>query len=67
LRRPTTYAYAAGKWTTAVAAIVRADGFKAALTEHPGAVESLATPYALPRRRISRGAGLAVFAALATP
>jgi peptidoglycan/xylan/chitin deacetylase (PgdA/CDA1 family) len=67
LRRPTTYAYAAGKWNAAVVAIVRADGFKAALTEKPGAVETLATPYALPRRRIDRSAGLASFAALATP
>ena len=67
LRRPTTYAYAAGKWNAAVVAIVRADGFKAALTELPGAVETMAAPYTLPRRRIDRGAGLASFAALATP
>jgi peptidoglycan/xylan/chitin deacetylase (PgdA/CDA1 family) len=67
LRRPTTYAYAAGKWNDAVIAIVRADGFKAALTERPGAVLTFDDPYALPRRRIDRGIGLDGFAQLATP
>jgi peptidoglycan/xylan/chitin deacetylase (PgdA/CDA1 family) len=65
--RPTTYAYAAGRYNAASVAIVRAAGLKAALTEHPGVVHSLAAPYALPRRRVARGAGLAAFAALATP
>ena len=67
LRRPTTYAYAAGKWNAAVISIVRADGFKAALTERPGAVVNFADPYALPRRRVARGIGLEGFARLATP
>ena len=67
LRRPTTYAYAAGKWNDAVIAIVRADGFKAALTERPGAVVNFTDPYALPRRRIGRDIDLEGFAHLATP
>jgi len=67
LRRPTTYAYAAGKWNAAVAAVVREDGFKAALTERPGAVLTLAEPYALPRRRIGHDTDLGGFAQLATP
>jgi peptidoglycan/xylan/chitin deacetylase (PgdA/CDA1 family) len=67
LHRPTTYAYAAGKWNDAVIAIVRADGFKAALNERPGAVLSLEDPYALPRRRIGHGIDLEGFAHLATP
>jgi peptidoglycan/xylan/chitin deacetylase (PgdA/CDA1 family) len=65
--RPTTYAYAAGRYDATTLALVRADGFKAALTEHPGVVRSLAAPYELPRRRIARGASLASFAALAVP
>ena len=67
LRRPTTYAYAAGKWNVTTLSIVRAYGLKAALTERPGTVASLASPYALPRRRVDRDDGLATFAALATP
>ena len=67
LARPTTYAYAAGRWNAATPAIVRAAGLRLALTERPGVVRSLASPYTLPRRRIARGVGLAGFAALATP
>jgi peptidoglycan/xylan/chitin deacetylase (PgdA/CDA1 family) len=67
LPRPTTYAYAAGRWNATTLAIVKAAGLKAALTEHPGTVTSLASPYTLPRRRVDREAGLASFAALATP
>jgi peptidoglycan/xylan/chitin deacetylase (PgdA/CDA1 family) len=67
LARPTTYAYAAGRWNASTPGIVRAAGFRLALTERPGVVRSLESPYALPRRRIARGAGLAAFAALATP
>ena len=66
-RRPTTYAYAAGKWNATTLALMRLSGMKAALTERPGAVTSLTAPYTLPRRRIDRDAGLASFAALATP
>jgi peptidoglycan/xylan/chitin deacetylase (PgdA/CDA1 family) len=67
LVRPTTYAYAAGRWNASTLAILRAAGLKAALTERPGIVSSLASPFTLPRRRIARDADLASFAALATP
>jgi peptidoglycan/xylan/chitin deacetylase (PgdA/CDA1 family) len=65
--RPTTYAYPAGRWNATTLALMRQMGMKAALTERPGVVTSLASPYTLPRRRIDRSAGLASFAALATP
>ena len=67
LARPTTYAYAAGRWNASTLVLMRAAGMKAALTERPGVVTSLARPYTLPRRRVARSAGLASFAALATP
>lgn len=67
LARPTTYAYAAGRWNASIANLMRDLGMKAALTERPGAVTSLRDPYTLPRRRIDRSAGIASFAALATP
>jgi len=67
LARPTTYAYPAGRWDATTLALMRQMGMKAALTERPGVVTSLAAPYTLPRRRIARTAGLASFAALATP
>jgi peptidoglycan/xylan/chitin deacetylase (PgdA/CDA1 family) len=65
--RPSTYVYAAGKSNAAAREILAHDGVKAALTEEPGLVRSLADPFALPRRRIHRDDGLAAFAALATP
>jgi peptidoglycan/xylan/chitin deacetylase (PgdA/CDA1 family) len=67
LTRPTTYAYAAGKWNATTLEIVRAAGLKAALTERPGLVTSLRSPYTLPRRRVARDDDLTAFAALATP
>jgi peptidoglycan/xylan/chitin deacetylase (PgdA/CDA1 family) len=67
LARPTTYAYPAGRWNAGTLALMRQEGIKAALTERPGVVTSLAAPYTLPRRRVDRSAGLASFAALATP
>ena len=67
LARPTTYAYPAGRWNAATLELMRRWDMKAALTEEPGVVTSLDRPYTLPRRRIARGAGLASFAALATP
>jgi peptidoglycan/xylan/chitin deacetylase (PgdA/CDA1 family) len=67
LAPPTTYAYAAGRWNATTLDLIRAAGFKVALTEHPGTVTSLRSPYTLPRRRIDRAAGLAAFASLATP
>lgn len=67
LARPTTYAYPAGRWNAATLELMRRWGMKAALTERPGVVTSLAEPYTLPRRRIARDAGVASFAALATP
>jgi peptidoglycan/xylan/chitin deacetylase (PgdA/CDA1 family) len=65
--RPRTYVYAAGKWNDAAREILAHDGVKAALTEEPGVVRSLANPFALPRRRIRRDDDLATFATLATP
>jgi peptidoglycan/xylan/chitin deacetylase (PgdA/CDA1 family) len=65
--RPTTYAYPAGRWNVTTLALMRRMGMKAALTERPGVVRSLAAPYTLPRRRIDRTAGLASFAVLARP
>lgn len=67
LARPTTYAYAAGKWNAMIIDLMRRHGFKAALTERPGTAFSFAEPYALPRRRIARDDNLDQFAALATP
>jgi hypothetical protein len=46
---------------------MRLTGMKAALTERPGDVITLTSPYTLPRRRIDRSTGIASFAALATP
>jgi peptidoglycan/xylan/chitin deacetylase (PgdA/CDA1 family) len=65
--RPTTYAYAAGRFNGAIEQLVRAAHFDAALTELPRTAETLANRYDLPRRRIDRSYGLATFAALATP
>lgn len=65
--RPTTYAYAAGKWNATTLALMRRAGMKAALTERWGTVTTLTSPYTLPRRRIDRSTGIASFAALATP
>jgi peptidoglycan/xylan/chitin deacetylase (PgdA/CDA1 family) len=67
LAPPTTYAYAAGKWNATTLIIVRAAGLRAALTERPGVVTSLRSPYTLPRRRVGRDASLEAFAALASP
>jgi peptidoglycan/xylan/chitin deacetylase (PgdA/CDA1 family) len=67
IARPTTYAYAAGKWNATTLALMRLNGMKAALTERPGDVVTLDSPYTLPRRRIDRSTGIASFAALATP
>ena len=46
------YAYPAGRWNAATLDLMRRWGMKAALTERPGVVTSLAHPYTLPRRRI---------------
>ncbi len=67
LATPTTYAYAAGKWNATTLTIVKAAGLKAALTEHPGTVTSLGSPYTLPRRRVDRDDAIDAFGALATP
>jgi peptidoglycan/xylan/chitin deacetylase (PgdA/CDA1 family) len=67
LARPTTYAYPAGQWNAATLGLMRQSGMKAALTERPGVVTSLAAPFTLPRRRIDRTSGLDAFAVLATP
>lgn len=65
--RPTTYAYAAGRFNATTLAVVRAAGLKAALTERWGVVRSLTAPYTLPRRRVARTTGLASFASLVSP
>lgn len=67
LAPPTTYAYAAGRFNATTMGLIAKAGLKAALTERPGVVTSLAQPFALPRRRVDRDAGIASFAALATP
>jgi peptidoglycan/xylan/chitin deacetylase (PgdA/CDA1 family) len=67
LARPTTYAYAAGKWSAGTFAVLREAGLKAALTERPGVALSLDLPYVWPRRRIDSRDGLGTFGALATP
>jgi peptidoglycan/xylan/chitin deacetylase (PgdA/CDA1 family) len=67
LARPTTYAYAAGRWNATTIELLRGAGFTVAFTERPGVVTSLRSPYTLPRRRVDRSAGLDAFAALATP
>lgn len=67
LARPTTYVYAAGQWNVTAVGLMRETGMKAALTERPGDVTTLRSPYTLPRRRIDRSTGIASFAALATP
>jgi len=67
LARPTTYAYPAGRWDAYTLQLMRGAGIKAALTERPGVVTSLAAPYTLPRRRIDRRAPPGAFAVLATP
>jgi len=65
--RPATYAYPAGKYDATTFAVMRALALRAAFTERPGTVRSLAHPFALPRRRVRRDDDLAAFAALATP
>ncbi|MFY9778879.1 MAG: polysaccharide deacetylase family protein [Candidatus Baltobacteraceae bacterium] len=65
--RPSTYAYPAGKYDATTLSIMRELGFRAAFTEEPGTVKSLARPWELPRRRIRNSDGVAAFAALATP
>jgi peptidoglycan/xylan/chitin deacetylase (PgdA/CDA1 family) len=64
---PVTYAYPAGKYDVTTLTIMRELGIRAAFTEHPGNVTSLAQPLALPRYRIRHDDGVARFAALATP
>ncbi|MGP6188645.1 MAG: polysaccharide deacetylase family protein [Vulcanimicrobiaceae bacterium] len=65
--RPSTYAYPAGKYDATTLTIMQQLGFRAAFTEEPGTVKSLARPWELPRRRIRNADGIAEFAALATP
>jgi peptidoglycan/xylan/chitin deacetylase (PgdA/CDA1 family) len=65
--RPATYAYPAGKYDATTFAILKALGVRAAFTENPGVVRSLAAPYELPRRRVRHDDTLANFAAVATP
>jgi peptidoglycan/xylan/chitin deacetylase (PgdA/CDA1 family) len=64
---PVTYAYPAGKYDAETLAIMRSLGIVAAFTEHPGAVQDLARPYELPRRRIRHDDTVANFAALVAP
>jgi peptidoglycan/xylan/chitin deacetylase (PgdA/CDA1 family) len=64
---PRTYVYAAGRYDPAAVAIVRAAGFEAAFTEHPGLAGPASAPFELPRRRVDRGDSLQTFASTATP
>jgi peptidoglycan/xylan/chitin deacetylase (PgdA/CDA1 family) len=65
--RPATYAYPAGKYDATTLAIMKELGFRAAFTERPGTVTSLARPWELPRRRVRHDDDLEAFAALSTP
>lgn len=65
--RPATYAYPAGKYDDVTLAVLKELGFRAAFTEDPGTVRSLAAPFELPRRRVRHDDDLANFAALALP
>lgn len=65
--KPYTYAYPAGKYDDVTFAVMRELGIRAAFTEIPGAVKSLAQPYVLPRRRVRRDDSLEAFAQIATP
>jgi len=65
--RPATYAYPAGKYDATTFAVLRELGFRAAFTEHPGNVRSLAAPFELPRRRIRHDDSLEDFARIAVP
>lgn len=65
--QPFTYVYPAGKYDDVTFAVMRELGIRAAFTEIPGTVTSLAQPYTLPRRRVRRDDSLAAFASLATP
>lgn len=65
--RPVTYAYPAGKFDATTLDILPQFGFRAAFTERPGIVASLARPYELPRRRVRHDAALDEFVALAAP
>ena len=64
---PTTYAYPAGKYDETTFVIMRELGIRAAFTEIPGNVTSLAAPWRLPRLRVRHDDGVARFAALTTP
>ncbi len=64
---PLTYAYPAGKYNATTLALMRALGIRAAFTELPGNVTSLARPYALPRKRIRHDDDAARFGALIEP
>ncbi len=62
-----TYAYPAGKYDATTFAVMREIGVRAAFTEIPGDVISLAEPFALPRLRVRHDDGAARFAELVTP
>jgi peptidoglycan/xylan/chitin deacetylase (PgdA/CDA1 family) len=64
---PVTYAYPAGKYDAVTLAVMRSLHIRAAFTEMPGTVTSLAQPFALPRLRVRHDDGIARFAALTTP
>lgn len=64
---PVTYAYPAGKFDSTTFSVMHSLGIRAAFTELPGNVTSLARPFALPRFRVRHDDSVARFAALATP
>lgn len=65
----TSFAYPAGRTNTMVESYLKGAGFRAAVTTLPGIVTSraLADPFALPRYRIMRGEGIALFSRVLAP
>jgi peptidoglycan/xylan/chitin deacetylase (PgdA/CDA1 family) len=64
---PVTYAYPAGKYDATTLEIMRSLRVRAAFTERPGTVTTLARPYELPRRRVRHDDSVDRFGSLATP
>ena len=65
--RPTTYAYAAGRYDATTQGLMRKFGIVAAVTEHPGDVRPGVDPTQWPRERIRRTITLAQFEELVAP
>jgi len=63
---PVTYAYPAGKYNATTLEVMHDLGMRAAFTELPGNVTSLAHPFVLPRLRVRHDDGVVRFGALTT-